>query len=73
MKVFQMLYNPDTDRFTLDGKELECGDCLRVLVFNGLSNSPEWIDTRLEMDGEGNYYLVGLMGYSISGLFAERA
>ena len=73
MKVSQMLYNADNDRFTLDGEDLHCGDCLKVLVFNGLSNAPEWIDTRLEMDGSNNWYLTGLIGYSISGLFAERA
>lgn len=72
MKVSQMLYNAEIDRFTLDGEELHCGDCLKVLVFNGLSNSPEWIDTRIEIDGDNNYYLVGLLGYSISGLFAEK-
>lgn len=71
MKVSQLIYNDDTDCFELDGEELQCGDCISVLIYNGISDKAEWIETRIEHDGSW-YYLVGLIGYQISGLFARR-
>ena len=61
--VAQLTYNPDTDRYELDGCDLHCGDCLTVLI------AGKWVDTRIEY-GE-DWYLVGLTGYQIGGLFAK--
>lgn len=67
--VFQLIYNEDTDRYELDGYDLHCGDCLSVLVWNGLTGKAEFVDTRMECNSKG-WYLVGLVGYQIDGLFA---
>ena len=72
MNTFQLIYDADTDRYLLDNEPLHCGDCIQVLVFNGLTGETEWIKTRLEMNGENEWYLVGLLGYQIAGLFARR-
>lgn len=69
MKVAQLTINPETDRLEHDGHPLFTGDCLEVLVVNGLSGRPEWIETRLEMADD--WYLVGLLGYQVNGLFAR--
>lgn len=70
-KVYQITYNEDTDRYEIDGYGLHCGDCFEVLVFNGLTNKAEWVETRIEGNNEG-WYLVGLAGYEIGGLFARK-
>ena len=57
-------------RLEIDTEELHCGDCVKVLIYDGQDNTVKWIDTRIEHDGD-NYYLVGLLGYSPIGLFAE--
>lgn len=72
MKVSQLIYNFDNERYTLDNEDLYCGDTLKVLIYNGLTNDIEWIDTRLELDSKGEWYLVGLVGYAIGGLFATK-
>lgn len=58
------------DRLQVDTRELTSGDALRVLVVDGRDDSPKWIETTVEHDGEG-YYLTGIMGYSPVGLFAQ--
>lgn len=58
------------DRLEIDGIDLQCGDCLQVLIYDGLDNTTKWIETRIEHDGD-NYYLVGLLGYSPIGLFGR--
>ncbi len=61
------------ESYMLLDDDLTCGQCLQVLVCNGLhGDTPEWIETRYEMDGQGHGYLVGLLGYQVSGLFAKR-
>lgn len=68
--VSQIQYNQDTDRYEMNGYELHCGDCFEVLVFNGLTNKSEWIETKIENNNDG-WYLIGLAGYQINGLFAR--
>lgn len=58
------------DRFQVDEVELTSGDTLEVLVVDGRDNSPKWIETRVEHNGE-SYYLTGLFGYNPVGLFAR--
>lgn len=72
MKISQLRYNEDVDRFHLDGDFLSCGDPLHVLIVNGLTGKTEWADTRIELDGSDRWYLVGLSGYDLCGLFASR-
>ena len=72
MKVSQLVFDEASGRYILDNESLSCGDTLKVLVYNGLTNNAEWIDTRIELDSNDNWYLVGLFGYSIGGLFASR-
>lgn len=69
MTTGQIFIN-DRDRLQVDDLELHCGDVLEVLVVDGMENTPKWIKTRVEHDGEG-YYLVGLLGYRPVGLFAK--
>lgn len=69
-EVFQLWYDEETDRYCLDTDSLHCGDCISVLVWNGLTKKAEWIDTRIESNRDG-WYLVGLIGYQINGLFAR--
>lgn len=64
------IYINESDRLQVDNREITSGDTLEVLIVNGLDNSVKWIDTRVEHNGEG-YYLTGLLGYSIIGLFAR--
>lgn len=71
MKVSQLIYNEETDHYELNGYDLHCGDCFEVLVFNGLTNKAEWIETRIEGNDDG-WYLIGLSGYQINGLFARE-
>lgn len=71
MKTGQLIYDPTSDRYVIDGEELHCGDVLKVLVVNGLSGKEEWIETRIELDANDEWYLVGLVGYQIDGLFAR--
>ena len=71
-EVFQITYNEDTERYELDGRSLTSGTALSVHVWNGLTQKFEWIDTSMEFSkSKGGYYLVGLLGYQISGLFAK--
>lgn len=70
MKTGQLIYDPSTGRYEIDGQELHCGDVLKVLVVNGLSGKEEWIETRIELNDAG-WYLTGLVGYQIGGLFAR--
>lgn len=58
------------DRYEVNGVELTSGDALEVLVVDGTDNSPKWIETTVEHDGE-SYYLKGLLGYTLTGLFAR--
>lgn len=60
----------DNDRLQVDNRELTSGNALQVLVVDGRTNTPQWIDTTVEHNGE-QYYLTGLLGYSIPGLFAK--
>lgn len=57
------------DRLQVDTQELHCGDVLQVLIYDGLTDSSQWVETRLEHDQD--FYLVGLWGYQIEGLFAR--
>ena len=68
--IIGQLYLNDYDRLEIDGIDLQCGDCLQVLIYDGLDNTTKWIDTRIEHDGE-KYYLPGLLGYSPIGLFGR--
>ena len=69
-RISQLHYDPESDRMIFDGRELHCGECLEVLVCNGLNgDKPEWVETRVEY-GE-DWYLEGLLGSQVSGLFAR--
>lgn len=71
LNISQIRYNAEIDRYVLDGIDLCCGDMLEVLIYNGITQKEEWIETRIELDGDNNWYLVGLIGYQINGLFAR--
>ena len=64
------LFINDNERLQLDSRELTSGDTLQVLVVDGRTNTPQWINTTVEHNGQ-EYYLTGLFGYSIPGLFAR--
>lgn len=69
-RISQLQYDPESDRMIFDGRELHYGECLEVLVCNGLNgDKPEWVETRIE-HGE-DWYLEGLWGYQMAGLFAR--
>ena len=67
----QIMYNRATGNLILDGKILEDGQYLKVLVVNGLNNKAEWISTRLLLSADKKWFLEGLWGYEPVGLFAE--
>lgn len=60
----------DNGRFQVDTRELTSGDALEVLIVDGRSETPRWIETRVEQGGQ-RYYLTGLFGYNPIGLFAK--
>lgn len=60
----------DNERLQVDTLELTCGSALQVLVVDGRTDTPQWINTTVEHNGQ-EYYLTGLFGYSIPGLFAR--
>lgn len=69
-RISQLHYDPESDRMIFDERELHCGEYLEVLVCNGLNgDKPECVETRVEY-GE-DWYLEGLLGYQVSGLFAR--
>ncbi len=65
--IGQLRYDEKSDRYYIDNVELHCGDCFSVLICN--NSMPEWIETRIEMGEE--WYLDGLLGFQLSGLFAR--
>lgn len=67
----QIMYNRATGNLILDGKILEDGQYLKVLVVNGLNNNAEWINTRLLLSADKKWFLEDLWGYEPVGLFAE--
>lgn len=68
--IIGQMYLNKLDRLEIDGNELQCGDCLQVLIYDGIDNTAKWIDTSIEYDGD-NYYLAGLLGYNPIGLFGR--
>lgn len=60
-------YHPDDDRWMLGDRELHCGDALQVMV-NG-----QWRKTRMEMDGNNEWYLVGLRDVNMADLPARTS
>lgn len=72
MKTEQLRYDGDDDRYYLGDNALHCGDSLEVLVTNENTLESKWIQTRLEINGGGEWYLVGLAGYRIDGRTARK-
>ena len=58
----------DNGRFQVDTRELTCGDVLDVLIVE--NDVPRWIQTSVE-SSDGKYYLTGLLGFVVPGLFAR--
>jgi len=75
MKQGTLFFDPEDGRYTFNYTTDEgydtspggfhCGDCFEVQL-NGT-----WIVTRIEMDANRNWYLVGLPGLEIEGLLAR--
>ena len=68
--VIGQIHLNERGRFEIDNVELTSGDCIQVLIYDGVEDTEKWIDTRVEHNGD-SYYLVGLLGYSPIGLFAR--
>ena len=64
MKTGQLIYDPSSGRYEIDGEELHCGDVLQVLI------GDSWVDTRIEIANDA-WYLVGLNEYRLDGLRAR--
>lgn len=64
----KLIYDPVADRYTLSGEDLHCGDCLTVMI----GSTP--VNTRIELDGCDQWYLVGtgLRGLALDGPEAHR-
>ena len=71
LKVRQLIYNDQSNRIWFDDEALHCGSIFEVLIFNQTAGQAEWIPTRLELDGNDQWYLTGLRQYQVSGLFAR--
>lgn len=70
MIVAQLVNNEETNRIDFDGVGLHCGECFEVLIWNQATNSAEWVETRIECSDK--WFLVGLSGIQVNGLFARR-
>lgn len=71
-RIGQLNYQKSENRYFIDDYYLSCGECLEVLIYNGLSGKTEWIKTRIEYSHDTKeYYLVDIFGYSLQGLFAK--
>ncbi|MFI3327389.1 MAG: DUF5348 domain-containing protein [Clostridia bacterium] len=71
-RIGQLNYQKAENRYYIDDYSLSSGECLEVLICNGLIGKTEWIKTRIEYSHETKeYYLVDLFGYSMQGLFAR--
>ena len=68
--IIGQIHLNEFQRLEIDNRELHCGDCLKVLIYDGIEGKAKWIETRIEHDGD-NYYLVGLLGFSPLGLFGR--
>ena len=64
MKTGQLIYDPSSGRYEIDGEELHCGNVLQVLI------GDSWVDTRIEIAND-DWYLVGLDEYRLDGLLAK--
>ncbi len=61
------LYLNDVERLALDKwVEFHCGDVIE-LSLNGV-----WVRARIEMNGRGEWYAVGLPGLKLKGLTARE-
>ena len=70
--IEQLTYNPVTGRVALNGHELHAGEGLTVLALNVSDDTPEWVQTRIEYSQKRKeWYLVGLPGVQLVGLFAK--
>lgn len=65
MKTGQLIYDPTSERYEIDGEELHCGDVLHVMI------GQTWVETRIELDANDEWYLVGLGEYRLDGLLAR--
>lgn len=64
------LFINGNERLQIDNRELTSGDTLQVLIVDGRTGTPQWINTTVEHNGQA-YYLTGLYGYMLPGLFAR--
>ena len=64
MKTGQLIYDPSTGRYEIDEQELHCGDVLHVMI------GQTWVGTRIELDANDEWYLVGLNERRLDGLLA---
>ena len=64
------LFENSYGRLQVDTWELTSGESLDVLIVDGRDETPRWIHTTVEHNGE-SYYLTGLLGYNPVGLFAK--
>lgn len=55
-------------RLFLDTRALEPGEQLRVLVVDGMTGKPQWIDAEV-VETESGMTISGVWGYSVEGLF----
>lgn len=65
MVIHRLRFDPESGRYLLGRRELHCGDCFQVYS-NGA-----WLDTRIELAGGEDWYLVNLPGASLDGLEAK--
>lgn len=70
--IAQLRYNPSTARYHIDGDELHAGDGLRVLICDK-DGVAEWTSTRIELSMDDVWFLPGLPGIQMSGLWAQRS
>lgn len=73
MSISQLRYNEETDRYQIKTdygyRDLHCGDSFDVLIWDSADRRAKWVPTRIEYGH--NWYLCGLVGYQIAGLFAQ--
>lgn len=66
----RLMYNRITGNIMLNGKLLNDGQRLKVLIINE-KNTPEWVYTRLLKDVRNVWILEGYWNHDPIGLYAE--
>lgn len=67
----QLLYDASQDALTWDGDVVQCGQSLRVAVFDCFGDEPLYLMAILDRSPVRGWFLEGVPGISPVGIFAD--